>query len=272
MVFQARLAPAARSTWHGRLLRAALERLARRISIGSLTVEFPGGERRTFGNEGAEPRASLRVLDERLYRKLLLVGEVGFGEAYVDELFATDDLVSLVALGILNRRSVDLGRFRAGWPARLWQRSRHLRRSNTRERARRNIAAHYDLPVEFFRLFLDPTLTYSCAVWEDLSQSLEEAQQAKHRRLLAKAALAPGSRVLEIGSGWGELALAAVREQDCKVTTITISAAQSEVVRQRAEAEGLSRRVEVRLQDYRDVAGVFDAVFSTELLEAVGAE
>ena len=138
--------------------------------------------------------------------------------------------------------------------------------------ARRNIEAHYDLGNDFYRLFLDETLTYSSAVFETADQSLADAQRAKYRRIAEGAGLAPGRHVLEIGTGWGGFALYAAGELGCQVTTITISKAQHELATQRVREAGLDDRVTVLLRDYREIDGRYDAIVSIEMFEAVGAE
>ncbi len=262
----------ARASWIVRTSRNALERAAGRLRHGQLTVQYPDGERRTFGAAGSEPHASLVVRDKRLYARLLRGGEVGFGEAYMDGLFESDDLVELVKLGILNRPYVSLNAFRLGWLSRFRHRRLHAGRANTRAGSKRNIHDHYDLSNDFFRLFLDETVTYSCAIWTAEEQTLTEAQRNKHRLLCQKARVKTGDHVLEIGSGWGEFALTAARTFGCKVTTITISEEQLPVVQQRIKEEGLGHLVEVKLCDYRDVEGTYDAILSTEVFEHIGAE
>jgi cyclopropane-fatty-acyl-phospholipid synthase len=160
-------------------------------------------------------------------------------------------------------------------PARLARGARrvlHRLRRNTRAGARRNIRAHYDLGNEFFALFLDPGLTYSCAVFEKPEAGLEDAQTAKYDRICRKLRLAPGDRVLEIGSGWGGFALHAAGRYGCHVTTTTISRRQYELARERVAAAGLAERVCVLLEDYRELRGQHDKLVSIEMIEAVGAD
>ena len=171
-----------------------------------------------------------------------------------------------------NRGALDLA---SGWwriPAQLRRTVAHRRRRNSRANAQRNIAAHYDLGNDFYRLFLDESMTYSSAVFEADDQTLEAAQQAKYRRMAARAGLRPGMHVLEIGSGWGGFAVYAAGEIGCRVTTITISREQHALATARVAAAGLQDLVDVQLRDYRDVVGEFDAVVSIEMLEAVGHE
>ncbi len=251
-----------------RLLLAAAER----IRVGRLTIVLPDGRTRVVGDPGATRQAEIRIHDPAVATRLLLRGETGAGEAYVDGLWSSPDLVGLIELAALNRSALALD---AGWWHRLVQLPitlAHRARRNTRDGARRNIHAHYDLGNELYRLFLDETMTYSSAVFEHDDQSLADAQRAKYRRLADDAGLRPGMHVLEIGSGWGGFALYAAGERGCRVTTITISIEQHALARERVREAGLEHLVDVQLLDYRDVEGTFDAVVSIEMLEAVGAE
>ena len=190
----------------------------------------------------------------------------------MDGLWSSPDLEALIELAALNRSALALN---TGWwrlPLELPRRLAHRARRNTRDQARRNISAHYDLGNDFYRLFLDPTLTYSSGVFERDDETLEQAQANKYRRIADAAGLEPGMHVLEIGSGWGGFALYAAGARGCRVTSITISAEQHALAQERVAAAGLQDRVEIRLQDYRDVEGTYDAVVSIEMLEAVGAE
>ncbi len=218
------------------------------------------------------PHATIVVADDAFFARLLTRGEIGFGEAYVDGLWSSPDLVSLLELGARNRQELALHR---GWtrsPARLLARWRHRRRRNSEAGSRENIHAHYDLGNDLFRLFLDETMTYSSAVFEHEGQPLADAQRAKYERIAADAGLRPGHRVLEIGCGWGSFALHAAQQHGCSVTALTISEEQAVLARERVRGAGLEDRVEVQLLDYRRASGRYDAVVSIEMLEAVGAD
>ena len=246
---------------------------ARRIRFGLLTVVLPDGERRVFGDAAAavEDRAQIEVHDYEALVRLLVGGETGGGEAYVDGLWSSPDLAALLRLAARNRESLALS---AGWfrvPLQIRRTVAHRLRRNTQRGARRNIAAHYDLGNDFYRLFLDGTLTYSCAVFEAPDQGLADAQRNKYRRIAEGAALSAGQHVLEIGSGWGGFALYAAGELGCRVTTITISREQHALATERVRNAGLGHLVDVQLRDYRDVSGTYDAIVSIEMLEAVGA-
>jgi cyclopropane-fatty-acyl-phospholipid synthase len=237
-----------------------------------LAVELPDGSRHVFGDRASARRAEIRVHDMAALQRILVNGETGAGEGYMDGLWSSPDLVALIELASLNRASLALS---AGWwrvPGQLVRTFAHRARRNTRAGSRRNIAAHYDLGNDFYRLFLDETLTYSSAVFASPDQSLADAQRNKYRIIAERAGLARGRHVLEIGTGWGGFALYAAGELGCRVTSITISRAQWELSRERVRAAGLEGLVDVQLRDYREISGTYDAIVSIEMLEAVGAE
>ncbi len=214
----------------------------------------------------------IRVHDEAAAVRMLLGGEIGAGEAYMDGLWSSPDLPALLRVAALNREALALS---GGWwrlPLRLQKTLVHRARRNTVAGSRRNIEAHYDLGNDFYRLFLDETLTYSSAVFTAADQSLADAQRTKYRLIAERAGLRGGEHVLEIGSGWGGFALYAAGELGCRVTSITVSPAQQQLATERVRAAGLADRVNIELRDYRDIQGDYDAIVSIEMLEAVGAE
>jgi cyclopropane-fatty-acyl-phospholipid synthase len=207
----------------------------------------------------------LRIADWRAARAALASGDVGFAESYLDGLWDTRDLVQLLTVVAANQPALERA-FYGRWWMRALLRVRHLRRANTRRQARRNIVAHYDLGNDFFRLWLDPTMTYSSALFAgDFAQPLAQAQQAKYDRMLAELRLPPRARVLEIGCGWGGFAETAARAGH-RVTGISLSGAQTAYARARLGGHD----ADLRVQDYRDVRGTFDGVASIEMFEAVG--
>ena len=258
--------------WLARLAVRAGLAAASRIRVGRLVGVLPDGTRREFGDPASGRRGELRVHDLGVATRILLHGETGAGEAFVDGLWSSPDLEALIELAALNRSALGLGGRWWTIPFGIPRRVAHRLRRNTRAGARRNIAAHYDLSNDLYRLFLDESMTYSSAVFESSDQPLADAQRAKYRRIAEGAGLRAGMHVLEIGCGWGGFALYAAGELGCRVTGLTISEAQATLARERIREAGLEDRVEVRLQDYRDVEGTFDAVVSIEMLEAVGAE
>ncbi len=252
--------------------RRVLFAAAERIRFGQLEIRLPDGSRRVFGDPTASRRAEIRIHDEAALRRLLLHGETGAGEAYMDGQWSSPDLAALLTLATVNREALALT---AGWwrvPAALARTVAHRANRNTKSNSRRNIARHYDLSNDMYRLFLDETLTYSSAVFETPEQSLADAQEAKYRRMAERAGIQPGMHVLEIGSGWGGFAIWAATNLACRVTTITISEAQRALAIERVASAGLADMIDVQLRDYRDVEGTYDAIVSIEMLEAVGAE
>jgi cyclopropane-fatty-acyl-phospholipid synthase len=238
------------------------------LASGTLVIEEAGREWRCGKGE---PEIRLQVWDPGFWSEVAFGGTVGAGEAYVAGVWTCDDLVGLTRLLLRNRsllQGLEQGLARLSAPLRLLF---HRLRRNTRAGSRRNIAAHYDLGNEFYRLWLDETLMYSCALFERPGMSLEEASIAKLERICRKLDLKPGDRVLEIGSGWGGFALHAARAYGCQVTTVTLSPSQYQLCRERIEQAGLSGRIEVRLGDYRDLSGQYDKLVSIEMVEAVGA-
>ncbi|MFZ5638885.1 MAG: class I SAM-dependent methyltransferase [Pseudomonadota bacterium] len=206
------------------------------------------------------------------YRAVAANGSVGAGEAYMDAHWRCDDLVALVRLLVRNRDLLDgmeTGLARIGGLAmKAW----HALRRNTRDGSRRNIAAHYDLGNDFFRLFLSPDLMYSSGIWAGDEDTLEDASTRKLDRICRKLDLKPGDRVIEIGTGWGGFAVHAARHYGCHVTTTTISKEQHALAAQRVAEAGLQDRVTLLLQDYRDLAGAYDKLVSIEMIEAIGAQ
>jgi cyclopropane-fatty-acyl-phospholipid synthase len=262
----------------GRWFQNPRERLARRIVLGLLR-RMSGGEleivegdtRMHFGEclPGRPLRARVEVRSARFYRRLL-AGSVGLCESYMDGLWECDDLVALTRIAALNVCALDsLRRVLAPVliPFQRW--GRWLAR-NTPGRSRRRIAAHYDLGNELFSLFLDPTMMYSCAVFDSPAVSLEEASLAKLELVCAKLDLGAEDHLLEIGTGWGGLAVYAARHHGCRVTTTTISREQHDYALERVREAGLEDRVTVLLEDYRDLRGRYDKLVSIEMIEAVG--
>ncbi|MBM3940025.1 MAG: class I SAM-dependent methyltransferase, partial [SAR202 cluster bacterium] len=252
--------------------RAAFLNAVKRIQVGTLHVEFPDGSRRAFASNTPEPSATLRVLDDAFYAKVIFGGEIGFGEAYMDGLCASPDIVALVNLAILNRRQVNLNRGIVKLVSRWRDRRRHEARRNTVEKAKENIHAHYDIGNSFYKLWLDETLTYSSAFFKKPDEPLADAQRNKYRMLCERAGIASSDHVLEIGSGWGGFAIFAASTYGCRATTITISKEQLDEARRRVTEAGLDDCVKVEFMDYRDLQGTFDKIVSIEMFEAVGAE
>jgi cyclopropane-fatty-acyl-phospholipid synthase len=244
--------------------------LLQKIRHGSLTLHLPDGSVQRFG-DSANPHATLHLKNWNAFTGALKSGDIGFAESFIDGDWTTPDLTALLRVLVQNRAEVDRVIF-GSWVGRLAYRIKHLLQRNTRSNSKKNIHAHYDLGNAFYSLWLDPTMNYSSALFGgDLTQSLSQAQSAKVRRALQQVDLAPGSRVLEIGCGWGALAEMATVEHSAHVTGVTLSTEQLDFARARMQRQGLAERTDLRLQDYRDIQdGPYDAVCSIEMIEAVG--
>jgi cyclopropane-fatty-acyl-phospholipid synthase len=226
----------------------------------------------TFGDVRSGLGAQLLVHRERFFARALLGGDTAIGEAYMDGDWSTPDLVSLMRLAVRNLPQLEKTGTFFSLLSRVADRLRQRMRTNTVKGSRRNIHAHYDLSNEFFKLFLDRSMVYSCAWYETAEDSLETAQFQKLDRICRKLDLQPQDRVLEIGTGWGGFALHAARIYGCQVTTTTISQQQYEYARSLFDAEDKDRRIELLLKDYRELSGSFDKIVSIEMFEAVGFE
>ena len=277
-----------------RIVMSSLAQMTR----GGLHLELPDGTQKTFGQSGAKISANVRITNWDFFKRCVLFGDVGFGEAYVDGDWDTDDITRVIAWFILNvENSPAMSGSRGkkilvnllGWKNRL----QHWLRPNSLATSRRNISEHYDLGNDFYKLFLDPTMTYSGALFKERSgvsaerghnsakesaalyrdaatQTLEQAQVAKYDRLCQQLKLKAGEHILEIGSGWGGFSKHAAKNYGCRITTVTISEEQFKFARKLFQKENLTDRVEIRLQDYRLLTGQFDKIVSIEMIEAVG--
>lgn len=250
--------------------RSIALRLLRGTRGGTLRLREADGTEHRFGDPGAPHglHAALHLHDDAVWPSLLR-GSLGIGDSYADGRWSSPDLVTLVALGARNMPPFDRLRNRLR-PLLVPAQAVTNGARNTVDRARRQIAAHYDLSNELFATFLDPSMSYSCAVFDPPTLDLQAAQTEKIDRLCRKLGLEPGMRLLEIGSGWGALAIHAARRYGVHVTTVTISREQHALARERIAAAGLEDRIDLRFQDYRDVDGTYDRIVSVEMIEAVG--
>jgi len=246
-----------------------------KMDRGQLYLTLSGGEQITFGNGEGNITARMVINDGEFYKRIILFGDIGFGEAYVDGLWDTDNITNVIKWVLLNIenapgvsgsniQTLSLNLLK------LYNKLSHFKRANTLEGSRKNISEHYDLNNDFFASFLDPTMTYSSAYFYRDGLSLQEAQLAKYERLCRQLHLKPSDHVLEIGSGWGGNAIYMAKRYGCKVTSLTISEEQHKLAVERVEAEGLAHKVNVLLKDYRQMDGLFDKIVSVEMLEAVG--
>lgn len=244
--------------------------MLRRMAHGALQLEFPDGQSALFGDDAAAPMR-VTVFDWEMFGAALKSGDIGFAEGFIDGHWQADDLPGLLTLLVRNRAAIEPAIYGTWWGG-LLHRLRHLLRGNSKRGSRRNIHAHYDIGNDFYQLWLDPSMTYSSALFAGTETgSLEQAQRAKYRRILDELALPPRARVLEIGCGWGGFAEVAAREADARVTGLTLSVEQLQFANRRLAQAGVVSQVELLLQDYRDAdAGGFDAIASIEMFEAVG--
>lgn len=252
-----------------RFARTILRKRLAGISRGHLTLADEGS-RIGYGEPEADLRATIRIRDAGFYSRTVFGGSVGAAEAYMDGLWDCDDLVTLVRILLRNLDAMDS---LEGGVARLTaplRRLLHRLNDNDPGGSRRNIAAHYDLGNDFYRLFLDPTMAYSCGVFPRRESTMEEASVAKFDRICRKLGLSPRTDLLEIGTGWGGFAIHAAREYGCRVTTTTISARQHDLAAERIRDAGLEGRITLLGQDYRELRGSFDRLVSIEMIEAVG--
>jgi len=239
---------------------------------GSIVVTLPDGEVHTIGAKEKFPSVSMTVKRWGFFKKLITGGDIAFGEGYVEGDWESSNLVLLLQLFAENQdvaedRNVALARM-----GELFDIVKHKFNANTLTGSRKNISAHYDLSNDLYKLFLDKEMQYSCALWTNPEESLEEAQLNKMHSLLKKLKLKPGMKLLEIGSGWGKLAILAAKEYGVTVKSITLSEKQRELAVEHAAEAGVSDKVEFALQDYRHENGLYDRVLSVEMVEAVGHE
>ncbi|MDA7414891.1 cyclopropane-fatty-acyl-phospholipid synthase [Xenophilus arseniciresistens] len=246
-----------------------LERLLSRVQHGCVTVQLPDGRQLEARGPLPGPQAQLHIVRWRALWRLLREGDLGFARAYGLGDWHTPELVTLLDFALANESAFGSGLQGQRW-ARVLARVGHLLRANTRRGSRDNIAAHYDLGNHFYAQWLDRQMLYSSALYRNSRQSLEQAQEERLQRILQLMDTPHGGQVLEIGCGWGALAVRLARQRQARVTALTLSREQLAHARQRAVMAGVSPLVELRLQDYRDTEGQYDRIVSIEMVEAVG--
>ena len=246
------------------------------IEQGTLHVTFNDGSKKTYGN-GQSPRTDLKIHKSQLFKRMALYGDIGFAESYMDGDFETSDLTALITLALINSKTLATksedrcSNHLVNLMPQL-NKIKHWMRKNSKTQSQKNISEHYDLSNDFFELMLDDTMMYSSAVFEDAEDSLYTAQQRKIKLLADKLRLKPKAKVLEIGSGWGAMAIHLAKEKQCDVTTVTLSKEQKALCEKRFREEEVEKQIEVLLKDYRDLEGTFDAIIAVEMFEAVGKE
>ncbi len=248
-----------------------------KMKLGSLHLTLPNGEIILLGENNSNINANIQIKNASFFKRCVLYGDVGFGEAYVDGDWETDNITNVIKWFLLN---VDNAPTVSGNDAnhfilnalKFINKNFHQKRINTIRGSKKNISEHYDLNNQFFSLFLDPTMTYSSAYFKEKNMTLEQAQLAKYHRLCEQLRLNSSDHVLEIGSGWGGNAIYMAKHFGCKVTTVTISEEQYKLATEKIIKENLVDKVTVLIKDYRTLEGKFDKIVSIEMLEAVGAE
>lgn len=253
----------------GGLSRHMMRRWAKNLVRGTLDIVWPDGTSWRHVGRQPGPGAQIHVNNPRIVRRVLFGGALGFADSYADGDWDSPDLTALLKLGIDNETALaDILKQSAPFAALC--RLRHRGQANSVTGSRRNIAAHYDLGNDFYAAWLDDTMTYSAGLFAGVRTSLSDAQDAKFARIAKIAGIQRGEHILEIGCGWGGFALYAARHFDCRVTALTLSTEQAEWARRAVADAGLDERVEIRIEDYRHVTGIFDRIVSIEMFEAVG--
>lgn len=252
------------------------DKYLQKIELGTLQVTYPDGTEVIYGNNDA-PRVKVKIHSSSFFRRLAFYGDIGFAESYMDGDFDADSLTELIKLSLINSKKLGVksedykkNRFSNLMPN--MNRIKHLMRKNSKTRSKKNISEHYDLSNDFFKLMLDDTMMYSGAIFESQEEDLYEAQKRKIAHLAQKLRIKPGAKVLEIGSGWGAVAVHLAKDLGCEVTTVTLSTEQKDYCHERFKLENVEEQVDILLQDYRDLESIYDAIISVEMFEAVGAE
>ena len=246
------------------------QRLIGRPKHGAVTIAFPNGVSRTFGNPATGEHAELRLKNFAVLPKTIRRGTVGFAQSYIDGDVEIDDLTGLFRYFLQNRDVLDNDR---SWFGRAAQDiAYHMSRANSKEGSKKNISEHYDLGNDFYAEWLDPSMTYSSAIFTSEEESLETAQHNKYRRVAEMAGIRPGESVLEIGCGWGGFAEVAAKDFGAQLYGITLSAEQLKFATARLQRQGLDTLAKLHFEDYRDTQGQYDHVASIEMIEAVGEE
>jgi len=248
-----------------------------KMKKGRMEIELPSGQKIICGDDENYKPAIMRVHSNNFFIKCVLYGDIGLGESYVEGDWNTDDISAVMSWFILNVRkspskSVKTARSLLINSLGIINRIQHKFRANTIDKSKKNIHEHYDLGNDFYKLFLDESMTYSCAYFEGHNKDLNKAQIAKYDRLCKKLKIKESDNVLEIGCGWGGFAEHAASKYGCNVTGITISEKQLHYAKERIERLGLSNKATFLFEDYRKVEGKFDKIVSIEMMEAVGDE
>lgn len=247
-----------------------------KLRIGTLEVKYYDGTIKLYGENKLDEKITITILNSRFFSRVALYGDIGFAESYIDKDFETSNLTKLIELALLNSKF--LGTTSENEKNRLinlmpvFNKIKHNLRKNSKTNSRKNISAHYDLSNDFYKLMLDETMMYSSAVFKHKDEDLYDAQKNKLEKLSSKLNIKEGSKVLEIGSGWGAMALHLAKDKACDVTTVTLSVEQKKLCEDRFKEHEVENKIEIFLKDYRDLNGTFDAIIAVEMFEAVGRE
>jgi cyclopropane-fatty-acyl-phospholipid synthase len=255
-----------------KLCMAMVDRFFKKAQKGRLEVWMPDDSLRHYGDEQANVTARMEIHAYSFFTAVFWGGDIAFGEQYEQKSWDSPDLISLLSWFAMNQDVMDDQKLFTSWFVRKMTSLRHARRNNTLRGSRKNISAHYDLSNDFFEKILDPHMQYSSALYEKPNMTLAQAQQCKIDRIVQQLAVDKGMHVLEVGSGWGGLAMEIARQTGCNVTTITLSKEQKKYVEARIAQQGMQKQLNVVLQDYRNIQEVYDRVVSVEMIEAVGRE
>lgn len=248
-----------------------LVKVLSKIKVGQMHLTLPNGAVLHFKGTMDGPEATLAIHSPKLVTRMLTNGVLGLAESYMAGEWDSPDVVALISVGEMNR-SILGGLDQGSFLMRAFQWIIHAMRRNTKHGAKKNIASHYDLGNDFYRLWLDPTMTYSSAVFDSENDDLETAQIRKYDTILEILKPTEQSHILEIGSGWGGFAMRAVQQTGCRITSITLSKEQLAEATAKVKAAGLSDRIQFKLEDYRDTQGQYDGIASIEMFEAVGEQ
>lgn len=253
------------------------DRFFSKIKIGTLEVIYNDNTIKIYGEKKLHEKITLKIVNSKFFYKVAMYGDIGFAESYIDKDFETSDLTKLIQMALLNAKYLGTtseneknNKFFNMMP--IFNKIKHILRKNSKTNSRKNISAHYDLSNDFYKLMLDNTMMYSSAVFSNKDEDLYEAQNNKLNKLSSKLNIKENSKVLEIGSGWGAMAIHLAKDKNCDVTTVTLSTEQKKLCEDRFKENNIEDKIDIFLKDYRDLDGTFDAIIAVEMFEAVGRE
>ena len=253
------------------------DRFFSKIKIGTLEVIYNDKTTKIYGEKKLHEKVTLEIINSKFFYRVAMYGDIGFAESYIDKDFETSNLTKLIEIALVNAKYLGTtseneknNKFINMMP--VFNKIKHTLRKNSKTNARKNISAHYDLSNDFYKLMLDDTMMYSSAVFSHKDEDLYEAQKNKLEKLSSKLNLKENSKVLEIGSGWGAMAMHLAKDKACDVTTVTLSNEQKKLCEDRFKENNVEEKIDILLKDYRDLNGTFDAIIAVEMFEAVGKE